>query len=175
MNLPNLITSIRIGLVPLFVLFFYWPSLMLPILPASVFLAASLTDLLDGYLARRRSEITKLGIIMDPVADKLLVVSALILLVSSGRVPAWMAIVIIGREIAVTALRAVAASEGVIIRAERGGKWKVGFQVAAVFLLILRQDFLGIVLLWGAMVLALLSAYSYFVQFGRLTGFQKTD
>jgi CDP-diacylglycerol--glycerol-3-phosphate 3-phosphatidyltransferase len=175
MNLPNLITSIRICLIPVFVVFFYWPYLMLPILPASVFLAASLTDFLDGYLARRHSQITKLGIIMDPVADKLLVISALILLVSAGRVPAWMAIVIIGREFAVTGLRAVAASEGVIIQAELGGKWKVGLQVAAIVFLILHQDFLGTVLLWGAMILALMSAYNYFVQFGRSTGFQKTD
>jgi CDP-diacylglycerol--glycerol-3-phosphate 3-phosphatidyltransferase len=175
MNLPNLITSIRICLIPVFVVFFYWPYLMRPILPASVFLAASLTDLLDGYIARRRSQITKLGIIMDPVADKLLVISALVLLVSAGRVPAWMAIVIIGREFAVTGLRAVAASEGVIIRAELGGKWKVGLQVAAIAFLILRQDSVGIILLWGAMILALVSAYRYFVQFGRSTGFQKTD
>ena len=175
MNLPNLLTSIRIGLIPVFVAFFYWPYLMIPILPAFVFLAASLTDLLDGYVARRRSQITKLGIIMDPIADKLLVLSALILLVASGRVAAWMAIVIIGREFAVTGLRAVAASEGVIIQAERGGKWKVGLQVVAIFLLILHQDALGNLFLWGAMILAIVSAYQYFIQYGRSTGFQKTD
>jgi len=174
MNLPNILTSIRIGLIPVFVLFFYWPY-WIPILPAFVFLAASLTDLLDGYLARRRSQITNLGIIMDPIADKLLVLSAMILLISSGRVPPWMAIVIIGREFAVTGLRAVAASEGVIIQAEWGGKWKVGLQVAAIFLLILRENFMGILLLWGAMILAILSAYQYFVQYGRSTGFQKTE
>lgn len=175
MNLPNIITSIRIGLIPVFVFFFYWPFLVRPILPASVFLVASLTDFLDGYVARRRSQITKLGIIMDPVADKLLIVSALVLLVSSGPVPAWMAIVIIGREFAVTGLRTVAASEGIIIQAEWGGKWKVGLQVAAIVALILHLDFIGLLFLWGAMILAICSAYQYFYQYFCSDGFQKAN
>lgn len=128
--------------------------------------------MLDGYFARLRSEVTQFGKFLDPVADKLLVLSALILLVGSNRVPAWIAIVIIGREFAVTGFRAIASSEGVVIAAENLGKYKTVLQILAIILLIIEFSSemyhqIGMLLLLASMILALYSAVQYFVKYGR--------
>ena len=178
MNLPNILTIIRVVLIPFFIFFFSLSSPRSAIIAAVIFLVASLTDLLDGYLARRRKEVTQFGKFLDPVADKLLIVSALILLVANGRVPAWLAIVIIGREFAVTAFRAIASSEGVIIAAEGTGKYKMFLQTVAIIFLI--PDFpspifhqIGFFLLLIATALAIYSACQYFIKFGRQVNLMK--
>lgn len=178
MNLPNILTLIRVVLIPFFIFFFSHPSLQSAVIAAVIFLIASLTDLLDGYLARRRKEVTQFGKFLDPVADKLLIVSALILLVANGRVQAWIAIVIVGREFAVTAFRAIASSEGVIIAAEATGKYKMFLQtVAIIFLITDLPTFyfheIGLFLLLIATALAIYSAGQYFVKFGRQVNLMK--
>ncbi|MBI4715823.1 MAG: CDP-diacylglycerol--glycerol-3-phosphate 3-phosphatidyltransferase, partial [Nitrospirae bacterium] len=112
-NLPNLITFSRILLIPVFILVFYDPTPGRAEWAAAIFFAASLTDWVDGYIARRWGQVSLTGKLLDPIADKLLVLSALILLVDFGRVASWIAIVILGRELAVTGLRAIASSIGV--------------------------------------------------------------
>ncbi|MBI3359370.1 MAG: CDP-diacylglycerol--glycerol-3-phosphate 3-phosphatidyltransferase [Nitrospirae bacterium] len=175
MNLPNFLTLLRIGVVPFFVVFFYIPFFRTwqgSILLSLLFLAASLTDLLDGYLARRRSQVTKFGKFLDPVADKILVISALILLVSEGSVPAWIAVIIISREFIVTGLRMSASLEGVVIAAESLGKYKMFFQSAAMVFLLLVVDpklyfyKIGLFLLLLSVMFSLFSACQYFVKFG---------
>lgn len=172
MNIPNLLTSIRIMLIPIFVFLFTTPSTWRSLVAAAIFFIASITDLLDGYMARRMDQITKVGKLLDPVADKLLVSSALILLVGFQRVPAWIALLIIGRELAVTGLRAVAASEAIIIPSDKGGKAKMAIQIFAIILLIIDSEINVIDLhLWGglflimSMVLSFISGGQYFMRF----------
>lgn len=136
-NLPNLLTVSRILLIPVFVVLFITPTAGRSLAAAVVFVIAAVTDIVDGYLARQRSEITKLGKLLDPIADKLLVLSGLIMLVQFDRISALIAIVIIAREVAVTGVRAIAAAEGIVLAAERIGKWKMALQVIAIVLLIL--------------------------------------
>ena len=172
MNLPNLLTVLRIAMIPFFIFFFYPTAARSSATAASIFLLASLTDILDGYLARRRSEVTQFGKFLDPVADKLLIVSALILLVGNGHVPAWIAIVIIGREFAVTGFRAIASSEGIVIASEGTGKYKMFLQIVAIAFLIIDWPSpyfhqFGLFLLLISMFLALYSAGQYFIKFGR--------
>lgn len=168
-NLPNLLTVSRILLIPVFVVLFITPTAGRSLAAAVVFVIAAVTDIVDGYLARRRSEITKLGKLLDPIADKLLVLSGLILLVQFDRIPALIAIVIIAREVAVTGVRAIAAAEGIVLAAERIGKWKMALQVIAIVLLILEGSLdplrwplhvLGMGLLYLALALALISGGS---------------
>src|ERR687898_2787754 len=137
LNLPNFITLVRILLIPVFVMLFFTPTPDRSLSAAFVFVVAAITDLLDGYIARRTGQITKLGRLLDPIADKLLVLSALILLVQVDRVSALMAILIIAREVAVTGIRAIAATEGLIMSAEVTGKYKMALQVIAIVLLVL--------------------------------------
>ena len=171
MNLPNALTLARIFLVPIVV------ALLLTVeirtwafLGASLFLAAALTDLLDGYLARRRKQVTTLGRLLDPIADKLLISSALVALVQLKIAPAWMVAIIIGREFAVSGLRGIAAHEGFSIDVSSLGKGKMVTQVAAVVGLILGHKYAGWVqatanvLLW-AVVFALVSMVQYFREF----------
>ena len=143
LNLPNFITLTRILLIPVFVVLFATPTPNRSISAALVFLVAAVTDLLDGYLARRNGQVTTLGKLLDPIADKLLVLSALILLVNIDRVSALVAILIIAREVAVTGVRAIAAGEGMVIAAETTGKYKMALQVVAIVLLILEDTFLS--------------------------------
>ena len=175
MNLPNFLTLLRIGVVPFFVVFFYISFFRTPrgsMLLSLLFLAATLTDLLDGYLARRRSQVTSFGKFLDPVADKILIISVLILLVSDGRVPAWIAIIIISREFIVTGLRMSASLQGVVIAAESFGKYKMFFQSAAIVFLLLVFDrdtyvyHVGFAFLSLSMVFSLFSACQYFLKFG---------
>lgn len=136
-NLPNFLTLVRICLIPVFVLVFLEPTPERSLVAAVIFAAAAVTDLLDGYIARRTGQITKLGKLLDPIADKMLVLSALILLVNIDRVSALVALLIIARELAVTGIRAIAAGERLIIASETTGKYKMALQVVAIVLLIL--------------------------------------
>lgn len=136
-NLPNFLTLVRICLIPVFVLVFLEPTPERSLVAAVIFAVAAVTDLLDGYIARRTGQITKLGKLLDPIADKMLVLSALILLVNIDRVSALVALLIIARELAVTGIRAIAAGERLIIASETTGKYKMALQVVAIVLLIL--------------------------------------
>ena len=170
LNLPNFITLTRILLIPVFVLLFASPTPNRSLSAALVFVVAAVTDMLDGYLARRNGQVTTLGKLLDPIADKLLVLSALILLVNVDRVSALIAILIIAREVAVTGIRAIAAGEGMVIAAETTGKYKMALQVVAIVLLILEGTFLadfgnlhlaGIVTLYLSLVLGYVSGGQY--------------
>ncbi len=181
-NLPTWITIVRIFLTPVLVVVLMTRSTVLePILSwqmigALVFLLAAFTDYLDGWLARRRDEVTTLGILLDPVADKLLTSAAFISLVQIGVVPAWMVWIIVGREFAIDGLRMIASSQGVIIAASVWGKYKTGSQVVAIVLLILgneklgRWSLAGDVAVWVVVALAVLSAADYFMKFSRRLG-----
>ncbi|MCX5779786.1 MAG: CDP-diacylglycerol--glycerol-3-phosphate 3-phosphatidyltransferase [Firmicutes bacterium] len=171
MNIPNSLTILRIILIPLFVV------VMLTSIPyggtigAAIFLFAALTDSLDGYLARKWKQTTKLGAILDPLADKLLITAALISLVELAKIPGWIAIVIIGREFAVTGLRVVKAEEGIIISASKLGKLKTISQVVAVLIIMLQNFFYPLTTLpighWAmyvALVITLVSGIEYFVK-----------
>jgi CDP-diacylglycerol--glycerol-3-phosphate 3-phosphatidyltransferase len=183
-NLPNTLTISRIFLVPVLIAVLF--STAIPdreLYAVGIFLAAAFTDLFDGYIARRRRQITKLGILLDPIADKLLISAAFISLVQMDpqMVPAWMAVVIIGREFAVTGLRSVAATHGIIIAASELGKAKMVLQVIAVTVVIVAHRYGHISLfgltadvrfwakvsLWLVVVLALISAATYFQKFWR--------
>jgi CDP-diacylglycerol--glycerol-3-phosphate 3-phosphatidyltransferase len=136
LNVPNVLTLLRILLVPVIVVALLGETPNGDLLAAIVFVAASVTDAVDGYLARARDSITTFGKLMDPIADKLLVVAALVSLVSLDRLPAWVAMVIIARELAVTMSRMAATGQGVVISANRWGKAKTTLQVLTIFLLI---------------------------------------
>ena len=170
-NLPTALTLSRIVLIPVFVLAVYNH----PVIGALVFSIASITDFLDGYLARRSGQITKFGIIMDPLADKFLIISALIVLVDMERLSALIAIILIVREFLVTALRVVALSKDIVIPAETGGKLKTGAQITAILCLILVGSIFdqfpvdlydaGIVFIWISLILAVVSGVQYTVSF----------
>jgi len=174
MNLPNALTIARIFLVPVVVTILLANDRAIPertIWGASLFLLAALTDMLDGYLARRRRQVTTLGRLLDPIADKLLISSALIALVWRHIAAPWMAVVIIGREFAVSGMRSIAAHEGFSIDVSRIGKGKMVMQVAAVVGLILGEKYQGWVektaeiLLWAVVFFALVSMAQYFREF----------
>lgn len=170
LNLPTILTLSRIVIIPVFV----FTVNLHPLLGAFIFSIASLTDFLDGYLARRSGQITKFGIILDPIADKFLVISALIVLVDMERLAAWIAIVIIVREFLVTGLRVVALSKDIVIQAEAGGKIKTALQISAILCLILESNFvfvdlydIGIVLIWASLLLSIISGIQYTISFGK--------
>ena len=179
MNVPIALTLVRIVLVPLVIVFLISSERVHVLIAAVIFLAASLTDWLDGAIARRTNQVTRLGTMLDPVADKLLVAAALVSLVQVDMVPAWMALVIIGRELAVTGLRGVALSMGVVVPASRLGKWKTVTQYVALTLLILEKgvpaEFVPFhlvsgVALWIAMGATVFSGLDYFYSFFLRTG-----
>lgn len=181
MTLPNALTVLRIFFVPLLLAVLLrneiyletpWITLSKEWLALPIFLAAAFTDLLDGIIARRRGQISTLGTLLDPVADKLLISAAFISLVELGVVPAWMVVVIVGREFAVSGLRSIAAAEGYTIEASELGKTKMVMQVIAVSLLLagLHWPFvlrLGIVAVWLVVLFAIVSAVDYFRKFWR--------
>ena len=181
MNVPNALTILRIFFVPLLVAALVQDRNLLagspfPVtnewLALAIFLFAAGTDLLDGYLARRWKQVTTVGILLDPIADKLLISAALVSLVQVRVLPAWMAIMIIGREFAVSGLRQIAAAEGYTITANDLGKTKMFSQVVAVscMLLAVRHPALhqpGMILMWIVVVFGILSAVSYFRKFWR--------
>ena len=178
--LPNGLTLLRVGLVPVLMVVLLWPTPAARALAGFCFLVACVTDFLDGWLARRHGIITALGQLLDPLADKLLVAAAMIMLAAvppEPRVPAWMAVVIVLREIAITGLRGIASSSGVLLPAEELGKYKTIFQMFALEALLvhyrypvpgttLEVDFHagGMVFLWIALVLAVWSAVDYHVR-----------
>ncbi|HSA62199.1 MAG TPA: CDP-diacylglycerol--glycerol-3-phosphate 3-phosphatidyltransferase [Nitrospiraceae bacterium] len=176
LNLPNLLTLVRILLIPVFVILFMTPTPDRSLSAAVIFTVAAVTDLLDGYIARRNGQVTNLGKLLDPIADKLLVLSALILLVNIDRVSALVAILVIAREVAVTGIRAIAAGEGLIIAAETTGKYKMALQIIAIVLLILEGTGLaelgnmhlaGTVTLYLSLVLGYISGGQYVWSFWR--------
>ncbi len=189
LNLPNSLTVLRIFLVPILVVvlltrfrgfqYIGWIEDWKEIIAVTIFLIAALTDYLDGYIARKRNQVTKLGVLLDPIADKLLVSAAFISLVELGLAPAWMVVIIIGREFAVSGLREVASTYGIIIPASIWGKYKTASQVVAIVLLIFTNTldrlgtygYLGIIALWVVVILATCSAIDYFFKFAKKFGF----
>ncbi|MDX1979788.1 MAG: CDP-diacylglycerol--glycerol-3-phosphate 3-phosphatidyltransferase [Bryobacteraceae bacterium] len=182
MNIPNSLTLLRIFFVPILVATLVtdrrtveWGSWRIAneYLGLSIFLAAAVTDLLDGYLARRWKQITTVGTLLDPVADKLLISSALVSLVQVQAIPAWMAILIIGREFAVTGLRGIAAASGFVIKASDLGKTKMLAQVIAISITMLsihsenlRSQ--AMMWMWGVVLFGVASAIQYFLKFWRM-------
>jgi CDP-diacylglycerol--glycerol-3-phosphate 3-phosphatidyltransferase len=172
LNLPNALTLFRIFLVPFLVVVLLTKFDGREIVALAIFLTATATDVLDGWLARRRGEITTLGTLLDPIADKLLISAAFISLVELGLVPAWMVVVVVGREFAVTGLRTIASDQGVVIAASGWGKAKMISQITAISLLILSERFdvfllPGKILLWVVVAVALISGAQYFGTFLR--------
>ncbi len=172
MNLPNALTVLRIFLVPLLVVVLLTRIEGHVYLGTGIFLVAVLTDYLDGFFARRRNEVTRLGILLDPLADKLLTAAAFLSLVEMGLVPAWAVMIVLARELAVTGLRNVAAGRGVLIRASALGKAKMASQVTAILLLLLSRvmpalRLPGLVALAVVVALAVWSGADYFLRFWR--------
>ena len=168
MNLPNKLTLMRVIMIPFFIVF-----LLVPITPydnwiaLAIFILASITDFLDGYIARKYNLVTNFGKFMDPLADKLLVCSALICLVELEKIAAWMVILIIAREFIISGFRTVAADNGVVIAASYWGKFKTTFQIIAVCLLIADIPALYVVtqiVLWIAIILTVVSLVDYLVK-----------
>ena len=170
MNLPNKLTVLRVLLIPIFVLF-----TLVDLVPGYsrylavlIFIAASLTDLLDGQIARKYNLVTNFGKFMDPLADKLLVCAALICLVSERLLPAWMVIVIISREFIISGFRLVASDNGVVIAASYWGKFKTTFQMLMIIVLILDLggvfDLIGQILVWISLILTVVSLIDYLIK-----------
>jgi CDP-diacylglycerol--glycerol-3-phosphate 3-phosphatidyltransferase len=166
-NLPNALTLLRIFLVPFLVVVLLTKFEGREIVALTIFLVATATDFFDGWLARRRGEITTLGALLDPIADKLLISAAFISLVEVGLAPAWMVVVVVGREFAVTGLRSIASGQGIVISASSWGKAKMASQITAVSLLILSERYTWLILpgkaaLWIVVAVAIVSGAQYF-------------
>ncbi len=172
MNIANKLTLIRIALIPVFIGFFYLDDGYWNYYAAAlVFIAAALTDLLDGALARKHNIVTKFGKLIDPIADKLLVCSALVLLCEAGRIHAVFVIVLIGREFIISGFRALAAAEGLVLAASNLGKSKTVVQIVMVVVVLLWGgvfggwlEVLGIVLIWTSVALSVISCVDYFLK-----------
>ena len=167
MNIPNQLTTLRVILIPVFMFFFTSDITANNIIAAIVFIVASLTDFLDGHLARKWNLVTNFGKIMDPFADKLLVLTAFIYLAISGTIPGWPVIIIIGRELLVTSLRALAADNGIILAARNLGKFKTVSQMFAIIFLILGWQIIGLILLYIAVALTIISLIDYLIQLSK--------
>ncbi|MBL8177326.1 MAG: CDP-diacylglycerol--glycerol-3-phosphate 3-phosphatidyltransferase [Bryobacterales bacterium] len=181
MNIPNSLTLLRIFFVPLLVAALVADSRTIYLwgwhvaneqVALGIFLVAAFTDLMDGYLARRWKQITTVGTLLDPIADKLLVSSALVSLVQVRVIPGWMAILVIGREFAVTGLRGIAAASGITIKASDLGKTKMLAQVIAISLLMLSMSNASLMpyamfWMWGVVAFGVASAVQYFLKFWR--------
>jgi CDP-diacylglycerol--glycerol-3-phosphate 3-phosphatidyltransferase len=172
LNLPNALTLSRILIVPLLVAVLLTQIEGREFIGLGLFLVASLTDFLDGFLARRRKEVTALGKLLDPAADKILTSAAFISLVGLGLAPAWMVVVVIAREFAVSSLRSLAAAQDVVLAASFAGKVKTVTQIVAISLLIISDqlgsfELLAPLSLWVALVATLYSGIEYFVRNGR--------
>ena len=170
MNLSIFLTLLRIFFVPLLVALLLTKGKNMDVWAVAVFLFAAATDLLDGYFARRRAQVTRLGILLDPIADKLLTSAAFISLVELRLVPAWMVVIIVGREFAVSGLRAIASAQGFVLEPSEIGKTKMVFQVVAITVIVLERRYprvhlLGQGLLWLVVLFALWSAAQYFLKF----------
>ena len=183
LNAPNAITLVRIAMIPVFLWFTYFESRVDSFIACIVYAVTSATDFLDGWLARRKNLVTVIGKFLDPLADKLVVMAALVMLVHLGRVAAWVVIVIMAREFTVTGLRTIAMSEGIVIAAGQEGKQKTAFQLAGISFLLLHYTYpvdfwlftfmldgnrVGTWLLYISMVFSVWSAWNYFVSFVRV-------
>jgi CDP-diacylglycerol---glycerol-3-phosphate 3-phosphatidyltransferase len=185
LNLPNILTLLRIASIPVMATLLLSPSRSAGFWAAFVFAIASITDWLDGYLARRMGIVTVFGKFLDPIADKLIVMSALIMILPYDRAPAWMVLVILGREIIITGLRGLASTEGIIIPASNLGKFKTIFQIVAILGLLLHYDYhwffavdnpylyvnmhnIGIFYLWIATIITIWSGVDYLAKFIRV-------
>jgi CDP-diacylglycerol--glycerol-3-phosphate 3-phosphatidyltransferase len=171
-NLPNSLTLFRIFCIPLVAIFLNFSEKLSSFLAAVFVGMAFITDILDGFFARRQGSVTVLGKFLDPLADKILVSVTMIMLIPLGRIPVWIVILIIAREMAITGLRSVAVSEGVVIQASALGKYKTIFQATALIGLCLHYEYfqvnfhiVGTAFLWGALLLTLWSGWDYFRQF----------
>ncbi len=177
---PNIITLVRIGAIPVFLVFTYYESRLNSFIAALVYSVTAATDFLDGWVARRKNLVTVIGKFLDPLADKLIAMSALIMLVHLGRVAAWVVVLIMAREFAVTGLRSMAMSEGIVIAAGREGKYKTALQLVGIVFLLLHYaypiDFvfttatvdanrIGTALLYFSLFFSLWSAWVYFAGF----------
>jgi CDP-diacylglycerol--glycerol-3-phosphate 3-phosphatidyltransferase len=169
MNLPNKLTVLRVILVPFFVVFLLlskttesmkWIALVL-------FIVASLTDFLDGYLARSRNLVTTFGKFMDPLADKVLTISGMICLIELGRIPSWIVVIIVAREFIISGFRLIATEHGIVIAANYWGKWKTTFQMIMIILMIINIPALQMVttiVMWIALALTVISLATYIMQ-----------
>ncbi len=171
-NLPNCITMLRIGVIPILFLLILNPGRILSLIIAILFIIAAVTDLLDGYIARKYSIVTRMGKLLDPLADKLIVSTAMIMLIPIGRIPAWIVAIIIIRDLAVDGLRSIASTEGFVIHASRLGKQKTLCQIFAVSALLIHYPLfgasahtVGIVILYLALILTVWSGVDYFLKF----------
>lgn len=167
MNLPNKLTCLRMVMIPFFVLFMYLSFPYARMIALAIFIAASLTDTADGYIARKYNLITDFGKFMDPLADKLLVCSAMICLVRTGELPAWIVIIIIAREFIISGFRLVAADNGIVIAASWWGKIKTICQMAMIIVILLDIDALRpleLVLIAAATVLTVVSLIDYIMK-----------
>ncbi|NLL76960.1 MAG: CDP-diacylglycerol--glycerol-3-phosphate 3-phosphatidyltransferase [Clostridiales bacterium] len=169
MNLPNKLTIIRVIMIPFFVFFTLVPvaGAVSKWIALSIFVVASLTDWLDGHLARKNNLVTNFGKFMDPLADKLLVCSALICLVELNRIPSWIVIIIIAREFIISGFRLVASDNGIVIAASYWGKFKTTFQMIMICLMIADLEPLGlltVIVMWVALILTVVSLVDYIVK-----------
>lgn len=174
-NLPNTLTGIRLAFIPLLFIFLNFQGRWAGFFAALIFGLASITDILDGYFARKYGTVTVLGKFLDPLADKLLISITMIMLIPLDRIPVWVVVVIIAREMAITGLRGIAVSEGIVIHASALGKYKTIFQSVAMVGLCLHYSYLevdfhivGMVFLWAALLLTLWSGWEYFRQFNQV-------
>ncbi len=174
-NLPNTITLLRIGIIPALFFLLRSPGPGGSLIIAALFVLAALTDVLDGYIARRYQIETTMGKFLDPIADKLIVNTAMILMIPIGRIPAWIVAIIIIRDFTVDGMRSVASSEGIILQASRLGKQKTVCQIIAVTALMIHYPFLGLdahvvgtAILYVALILTLYSGLDYLMKFYRV-------
>jgi CDP-diacylglycerol--glycerol-3-phosphate 3-phosphatidyltransferase len=189
LNAPNLMTLGRIALIPVFLWLLAYENRRNSFLAAAVYSVAALSDWLDGWLARVSGKVTTLGKFLDPLADKVIVLSALVMLVRLGRVPVWVVVIILTREFLISGLRTIAVSEGLVIAASQGGKWKTSLQLTGIICLMLHYHYpidylfgtamtdfhaVGIALLYLSVVLGVVSAVEYVRAFYTLdTGEQR--
>ena len=171
-NLPNTLTFVRLSCIPIVLICLSFPGRWGSFLAALFFGMAAITDILDGFFARRHGTVTVLGKFLDPLVDKILISGTMIMLIPLERIPVWIVIVIIAREMALTGLRGIAVTEGIVIQASALGKYKTIFQSVAIVGLCLHYDYLhidfhavGMVFLWGALILTLWSGWDYFKHF----------
>ena len=188
-NAPNLVTLGRIALIPVFLYFLYYENRRNSFLAAAIYSACALSDWVDGWLARISNKVTTLGKFLDPLADKVIVLSALVMLVRLGRVPVWVVVVIVAREFLISGLRTIAVSEGLVISASQGGKWKTSLQLTGIICIMLHYHFaidylfgtvmtdfqaVGMTLLYLSLVPGIVSAIDYVRDFYTLdTGEQR--
>lgn len=187
-NLPNLVTMGRVLFVPAVLYFMDNYSPVRSLIAALLYLVASVGDGVDGYLARSRGQVSTLGKFLDPVADKLMVTAVLVFMVALGRVPAWLVVVLVARDFAISGLRSIASSEGIIIAASRGGKMKTALQLVALIMLLLHFRYpllglginidynaVGLVVLYISLGFSLISGLDYVVGFFRSLGQSRQD